>query len=614
MTDPAARLRRFILFNYLLLFPLILFIARDGAHGKAALFLLAAAAGYALLYLLPVWGLVRLLLVMPRMARPAMLLACVLVAGLLFVLYLDGVIYDMYGFHLNGFVWNLVTTPGGIESMGGASGTRITVAGMALGLVLLQGFLMWLAGITLTRGWLQLPAARWAVLPLVLLMVADRAAYGVSHFTGYRPVLAAAQAVPFYIPTTFRSVAKNLGLEQARTTSVSRLAAREDGRLEYPAAPLVLEDDARDYNIVWLTCESLRWDMLTPEIMPNLWAFSQKGRRFTDHVSGGNGTRMGIFSMFYGLPGSYWFSVLDERQPPLLVQLLQQRDYRFGLFSGAKFTYPEFDKTVWSSLPAGLLKEDMLGEGWQRDERNVTRMLDFIGNSEGGEPFMGFLFFESAHAHYYFPEGDVIRPDYLVDFNYATVDVEAEIDRIFNRYINAAHHIDRQMGRLFEALEARGLLERTIVVVTSDHGEEFLEKGRWGHNSEFHDEQLRTPMVLVAPDVTPAVVDAPTSHLDIVPTLMPMLGVTNPVSDYALGTSLLSPQASRYRLVASWDALGYMGLDYKVALPLQPGGVFEMGVMDRRDQPVADADAVMAGLQPELVNVLEDMGAFYRHH
>lgn len=613
MTGPAAQLRRFMLFNYLLLFPLILFIAGDSAHGKAVLFLLVVAASYALLYLLPVWAIARLLLWVPRMAPVAMAVACVLMAALVFLLYLDGVIHDLYGFHLNGFVWNLVTTPGGIESMGGTAGTRVTVALIAVGLVLLQVFLMWLARLTLRRGWLELPGARWAFVPLLLLMLVDRTAYGVSHFTAYRPVLAAAQAVPFYIPTTFRGLARKLGLSPGRATSVAHLQAHQDGRLVYPAAPLHLADKAPQYNILWLTCESLRWDMLTPEIMPNLWAFSQRGRRFTNHVSGGNGTRMGIFSMFYGLPGSYWFSVLDERQPPLLVQLLQQRDYRFGLFSGAKFTYPEFDKTVWASVPANVLQEDMQGEGWQRDERNVSRMLDFIGDGRGA-PFMGFLFFESAHAHYYFPPDDVIRDDYLVDFNYATVDVDAEIGLIFNRYVNAAHHIDRQMGRLFDALEARGLLENTVIVVTSDHGEEFLEKGRWGHNSAFHDEQIRTPMVLVAPGVAPAVVEAPTSHLDIVPTLMPMLGVTNPVSDYASGVSLLSPDASRYRLVASWDALGYIGPDYKVALPLQPGGVFEMGVVDRLDQPVADPDAVMALLQPALASVLDDMAAFYRRH
>ncbi|WP_205655600.1 DUF3413 domain-containing protein [Alcanivorax sp. 24] len=65
--------------------------------------------------------------------------------SLLFLL-VDGQIHDLYGFHLNGFVWNLLTTPGGFTSMG--------------------------------------------------------AAYGAAHFLAYRPVLNASQAVPFYQPTT----------------------------------------------------------------------------------------------------------------------------------------------------------------------------------------------------------------------------------------------------------------------------------------------------------------------------------------------------------------------------------------------------------------------------
>ena len=65
-------------------------------------------------------------------------------------------------------------------------------------------------------------------------------------------------------------------------------------------------------NIVWLVSESWRWDMLNPEIMPNTWAVTQNAHRFTRHYSGGNGTRMGMFAMFYGLYGTYWFPFLHS--------------------------------------------------------------------------------------------------------------------------------------------------------------------------------------------------------------------------------------------------------------------------------------------------------------
>src|SRR5262245_28825825 len=61
-------------------------------------------------------------------------------------IFADRFLFRLYGFHLNGFVWNLVTTRGGIESMGGGADTEASVAMIAAGFVLLQAALWWLAG------------------------------------------------------------------------------------------------------------------------------------------------------------------------------------------------------------------------------------------------------------------------------------------------------------------------------------------------------------------------------------------------------------------------------------------------------------------------------------
>lgn len=605
------RLRHFWRFNYLVLFIALLVIGRHGLAGMTAPFVLAVAAGYALLFLalpaLVAW-LARLV---PGLRRHRHWAGATVMALLLLLLWADTMIYGMYGFHLNGFVWNLVITPGGIESLGGGASTWLALVVLAAMLFGLQALLWWAAGrerVAAATRWL--PAGRVAVALLLTLMVGERLAYGISHYTAYRPVLRAASAMPFYQPTTFRSFADSLGFQQARAAGLSVDA---EGRLHYPLAPLEVADDAPTPDVLWLVAESLRGDMLTPEIMPNVWRFAaERGHRFTNHYSGGNGTRMGIFSMFYGLPGSYWFAFLDERQPPLLVSELQRRNYRFGLYTSARFTYPEFDKTVWATIPREAMTEDSRGEGWERDRRNVDRLLDFFRDADRSRPLFGFMFFESAHAPYTFAPDTVIRDDYLKDFNYATADIAGSIGQIFNRYVNAAHHVDQQIGRLLDELERSGRLENTIVVITGDHGEEFMENGRWGHNSEFHHEQIFTPLVLAGPGIERGVTDAPTSHLDIVPTLMPLLGVTSPAGTYADGISLFSPQPGRYRLVASWDALGYIGPEYKVGLPLRAGGLRETAVLEVDDDPVADVERVMAELQPALRMVLADMAQFFR--
>ena len=139
-----------------------------------------------------------------------------------------------------------------------------------------------------------------------------------------------------------------------------------------------------------------------------------------------------------------------------------------------------------------------------------------------------------------------------------------------------------------------------------------MENGRWGHNSEFHNEQIHVPLVLAFPGNVPGVVTRPTSHLDVVPTLLPMLGVQNPASDYSVGHSLLGPQGDAYRLVASWDALAYVGPDYKVAMPLGAGGLLEMRISDAHDGPVSEPDTVLAQLSEALADVLRDLSAFFR--
>ena len=67
-----------------------------------------------------------------------------------------------------------------------------------------------------------------------------------------------------------------------------------------------------------------------------------------------------------------------------------------------------------------------------------------------------------------------------------------------------------------------------------------------------------------------------------------------------------------YRLVASWDALAYVGPDYKVAMPLGAGGLLEMRISDAHDGPVSEPDTVLAQLSEALADVLRDLSAFFR--
>jgi membrane-anchored protein YejM (alkaline phosphatase superfamily) len=86
-----------------------------------------------------------------------------------------------------------------------------------------------------------------------------------------------------------------------------------------------------------------------------------------------------------------------------------------------------------------------------------------------------------------------------------------------NRYRNAVYFEDALIGKIFHTLREQRLLDKSIVVITGDHGEEFFENGYFGHTSSFDDYQTKTVFVLHHPKTERHIVERITSHLDLVP-------------------------------------------------------------------------------------------------
>ncbi|HTE05609.1 MAG TPA: sulfatase-like hydrolase/transferase, partial [Planctomycetota bacterium] len=444
---------------------------------------------------------------------------------------------------------------------------------------------------------------------LVALSAFERVSYGIADAANFRQVVTAAATFPFYQPLRMHKIAKALGFAAERDSSLRMKV--DEVNLRYPLAPLARAPGSRDWNIVWLVSESLRADMLDPEIMPATSAFAERALDFRHHYSGGNGTRMGMFAMFYGLYGSYWFPFLSETRGPVFFDVLLDAGYDCQAFTSAKFSFPEFNETIFARFPRERLHEgDDALAGWENDRSNVSALLAGIDARPADRPFFRFMFFESPHARYYFPPESVIRTPYLADLNYATMDLSRDIGLIKNRYVNACHHLDSQLQRVLDGLSERGLLDSTLVVITGDHGEEFMEHGRWGHHAGFSEQQTRTPLVLWVPGTAPARVSALSSHLDIVPTLLARLGVTNPPSDFSLGHDLLGSELRTDTVIADWDNLACVDADGKGVFPVNHGGFAGVQVTTVDDAPVADPDAWIAAHRERLQRVMKELSRF----
>ena len=511
-----------------------------------------------------------------------MQILCIAIIAFMFANYK---LREMYGFYVNFFVVNLLITPGGVEAMGVSASTNRTLAFAVILLAALVVIaLRFIPFEKLYPRWLK---RRYLWSGAVVLLLFQAGWYALSEYNYDRMILGTAGRIVWYIPVTARDFFENLGVVINRPDGSEFDVSESGGSINYPETPDV--KFTKPYNIVWLVSESLRADMLTPEFMPNTWEFAKHSERFLNHYSGGNGTRMGMFSQFYGLYGGYWFDFLYAHRAPMLMDLIQKNDYSMMAYTSSRFSYPEFDKTIFSSLKPEQLQSYTEGAGWERDRKNVGDMLQFVQDAK--EPFFSFMFFESAHANYYFPEESVIREDYIEDFNYITVDIKENIERIRNRYINATHHLDSQLGRVYDALEAQGLLENTIVVVTGDHGEEFMEKGRWGHNSTFSQEQIRVPMLIHIPGREPGETNAMTSHLDMPATILSALGVNIDPTTYSYGDDLFNPQYNRdYTVVSDWHGNTLITPEVKLVFS-KKGAAYDDVTTLLNDSPTDLADA-----------------------
>ncbi|MBO5991077.1 MAG: sulfatase-like hydrolase/transferase [Lentisphaeria bacterium] len=600
---------------------LLFYFMADDAGVRSVIYFILSAGGYTLIYTLPavivaaaVFG--ATVKVKNASTRSAAVHWSCVAASFISVLLLltDLGLYRGWGFHFNPLVYNLLTTPGGFASMGLRAENVVPLVAVIVFLAAFFGGLGYLcsrseklksfAGKLCT---LRMSIALFLV--IALSFTCGIFMYGYERYRMEPEVLASAKVIPLSIPVSMKSFFKKIGVKAPDRQGILLRAGAGTG-LRYPAKAVVRDGKNMKYNVVWLACESWRGDMLNEKVMPNAWKMAQKSIRFTNNLSGGNGTRMGVFSMFYGLYGNYWHPVLNSRRGPVFMDWLIEDGYKFFCVTSAKFSYPEFDHTVFARVPSDSLLSDDNGATFQRDQRNVKKLCKFIADNRDKGPFFGFMFFESPHAPYEFPAENIIEPDYHKSINYASVSKEAG-PAIKRRYMNACNHLDSRLKEVFDTLEKYDMLKNTIVVLVGDHGEEFFEKGRLGHNSTFVKEQIHTPLVMHIPGAGAKIYDKMSSHFDIVPMLAPYFGVTSPAEDYCLGYNLLDGKSERtYSLASGWSELFFIGSKHKILLPTTSLSSATNKLYDINDKEVEGKDKFFADNVSLLMKIQLDSQRF----
>ena len=347
-----------------------------------------------------------------------------------------------------------------------------------------------------------------------------------------------------------------------------------------PAAKPPAGPPARPNLIVYLI-DTLRADRLgcygsARPTSPRIDAFAREAMLFREGRAQTSWTRPAIATLLSGLPP--WVHGVEERSSALpqevetLAERLRAAGYETALFTTNANIVPRFGfDQGWDSFqylyePAGRVKRHVAS---RVIHNAVVRWLD---GRDPAKPFLLFVHTLDPHDPYRPAEEFRLRLAPEVDVESACCGGVTMLDRLFVENPEAARRRaaaalllydaevaenDASFGALLDELERRGLAASSSVLLTSDHGEEFLEHGGWKHGTTLYEEMLRVPFVLRLPGGVGAgrIVDSSAEQIDLVPTFLALAGVP---ADPALPGRNLSraanddgPRLSSARLVRS---------------------------------------------------------------
>lgn len=330
---------------------------------------------------------------------------------------------------------------------------------------------------------------------------------------------------------------------------------------ETPPLPLVgvfadpvLHDRAayrKSKGVVLISIDTVRRDHVSlygypRRTTPGLEALARESVTFDDAVSTASWTLPAhaslLTSTYPGVHGAVTARVGLSPQWPRLPAILKEH----GFFTQAMVTH------VYLSRAYGF------GEGFDRHHylpetragEVTSEAISFL-ESRGDRDFFLFLHYYDPHWHYDPPPpyDTAFDPAYhgSVDgiwWNFKDLDA-ASIDPRDLHHIEALYdgeilYTDRQLERLFQEMKRLGVYDDSLVVVTSDHGEEFLDHGMWEHQKTLYEEQLRIPLIMKLPGGAkgPRRVQGQVSLIDVAPTILDLLGIASPATYQ--GQSLLS--------------------------------------------------------------------------
>lgn len=322
---------------------------------------------------------------------------------------------------------------------------------------------------------------------------------------------------------------------------------------------------AESPNVVLISIDCLRADHVGAygyerDTTPRIDTFAEEAVLFETAVSTAPMTPPSHLSMFTGLfPSMHDGSKFAElaRSIPYLPEILSEAGYQTdGIVTGAYLS-----QTFGFERGFDLYRYDHRSPASETIHQAIELLRLAAGRNQ-------FLFVHLIDAHWpYEPPEELLerfgpRPPDLEGLLQRVVDNERprtpeEIERVVALYDAEIASADEGVGRLLEAMKDLGIYDRSLILVTADHGEAFYDHGHWQHSRTLYEELVRIPLIVKWPGPSPnGRVGSQVSQVDIFTTVLDVAGIPPSPSD---GTDLRelvegSGQARNRRRVISENA------------------------------------------------------------
>lgn len=315
-----------------------------------------------------------------------------------------------------------------------------------------------------------------------------------------------------------------------RKAAADALAADVKPPADAPNVIVVVLDTVRAKSLSLYGCEK--------PTSPNLDRLAAQGAAFDLAMSPAPWTLPSHASMFTGLSpedlSTDWCIPLNDRRRTLAEELSARgyvtagfvaNTYYCGKHTGLQRGFQHYDDA--RLLSADALRNAALGRmlcrnsvamrlfGWRlqwpgrKEAAEINReFLAWLNDRPADRPYFAFLNYFDAHDPYLDGAVSPHDPSCFVDHTRSDYTQE-EFDALRESYERCVQSLDAQIGRLFDELERRGELQNTLVIVTSDHGEQFGEHGLVGHNNSLYRPATHVPLIVVHPGRVPAGVRVP---------------------------------------------------------------------------------------------------------